>query len=77
MGALPVAEASITVSLNGPFRTSIHWHGIRQLHNNINDGVNGVTECPLAPDDTKVYRFVAEQYGTLVWGCSASYQLIS
>nr|AHZ58333.1 laccase [Auricularia auricula-judae]AHZ58334.1 laccase [Auricularia auricula-judae] len=44
--------------------TSIHWHGIRQLQNSINDGVNGVTECPLAPGQTKVYSFKATQYGT-------------
>ncbi|KZV97348.1 hypothetical protein EXIGLDRAFT_764477 [Exidia glandulosa HHB12029] len=44
--------------------TSIHWHGIRQFENSKNDGVNGVTECPLAPGKTKVYKFIAEQYGT-------------
>ncbi|KAK8014122.1 hypothetical protein PG990_007418 [Apiospora arundinis] len=44
--------------------TSIHWHGIRQLHNNIHDGANGVTECPLAPGKTKTYRWKATQYGT-------------
>ncbi|KAH8653878.1 laccase [Xylariales sp. PMI_506] len=43
---------------------SMHWHGIRQLQNNLQDGVNGVTECPLAPGKTKTYHFVAEQYGT-------------
>lgn len=25
--------------------TSIHWHGLRQLGSNIQDGVNGITEC--------------------------------
>ena len=25
--------------------TSIHWHGIRQVNSNINDGANGITEC--------------------------------
>ncbi|KZW03034.1 putative extracellular dihydrogeodin oxidase/laccase [Exidia glandulosa HHB12029] len=49
--------------------TSIHWHGIRQLQNSINDGVNGVTECPIAPGDTKTYTFKATQYGTS-WGHS-------
>ncbi|KAH8664398.1 laccase [Xylariales sp. PMI_506] len=44
--------------------TAFHWHGIRQLHNNLQDGVNGVTECPLAPGKTKTYHFVAQQYGT-------------
>ncbi|KAH7100123.1 laccase [Auriculariales sp. MPI-PUGE-AT-0066] len=44
--------------------TSIHWHGIRMLNNFINDGVNGVTECPVAPGESKTYEFIAEQYGT-------------
>ncbi|KAF2400757.1 hypothetical protein EJ06DRAFT_542895 [Trichodelitschia bisporula] len=44
--------------------TSIHWHGIRQLNSNPQDGVNGITECPLAPGDTKQYLFQATQYGT-------------
>ncbi|KXX80824.1 Laccase-2 [Madurella mycetomatis] len=45
--------------------TSIHWHGIRQLNNNINDGVNGVTECPIPPrGGCKTYSFLATQYGT-------------
>nr|ALR81978.1 laccase [Scleromitrula shiraiana] len=44
--------------------TGIHWHGIRQLNSNTEDGVPGITECPLAPGDTKVYRFQATQFGT-------------
>ncbi|KAN0104967.1 multicopper oxidase [Hyaloscypha variabilis] len=44
--------------------TSIHWHGIRQLNNNINDGANGVTECPIPPGHSKTYTFLAQQYGT-------------
>lgn len=27
--------------------TSIHWHGFRQLNNNEQDGVPGVTQCPI------------------------------
>jgi len=45
-------------------RTAFHWHGIRMLNNNVNDGANGVTECPIPPGASKVYRFRAEQYGT-------------
>jgi len=37
---------------------------MRQLGSNEMDGVNGVTECPLAPGQTKTYRFQATQYGT-------------
>ncbi|KAI0021765.1 multicopper oxidase-domain-containing protein [Xylariomycetidae sp. FL0641] len=44
--------------------TSVHWHGIRQQGTNIQDGVNGVTECPIAPGHSKTYTFRATQYGT-------------
>ncbi|KAK6834539.1 hypothetical protein PG987_009233 [Apiospora arundinis] len=43
--------------------TTIHWHGIRQLNSNLMDGVNGVTQCPIAPGDTFTYNFTAMQYG--------------
>ncbi|KAF1817586.1 laccase precursor [Eremomyces bilateralis CBS 781.70] len=44
--------------------TSIHWHGLRQLNSNKQDGTNGVTECPLAPGTTRTYEFKATQHGT-------------
>ncbi|KAF2726351.1 multicopper oxidase [Polychaeton citri CBS 116435] len=44
--------------------TTIHWHGVRQWHNNGADGVPGVTECPIAPGKSKTYTFQATQYGT-------------
>ncbi|OLN81053.1 Laccase-1-like protein 5 [Colletotrichum chlorophyti] len=44
--------------------TSIHWHGVRMLNNNINDGVNGITECPIPPGSSKTYSWRAEQYGS-------------
>lgn len=31
--------------------TTIHWHGIRQNGTMEMDGVNGVTQCPIAPGD--------------------------
>ncbi|KAF2212680.1 hypothetical protein CERZMDRAFT_40654, partial [Cercospora zeae-maydis SCOH1-5] len=43
--------------------TTIHWHGIRQLHTNQQDGVNGVTQCPIAYNETYTYKFHAQQYG--------------
>lgn len=43
--------------------TTIHWHGIRQLHTNEMDGVNGVTQCPIAQGSTFTYSFKALQYG--------------
>jgi FtsP/CotA-like multicopper oxidase with cupredoxin domain len=44
--------------------TTIHWHGLRQLGTMEMDGVNGVTQCPIAPGDTFTYTFRAMQYGT-------------
>lgn len=44
--------------------TSFHWHGIRQFNSNPMDGTNGITECPLAPGQSRTYTFVATQYGT-------------
>ena len=48
------------VKTNG---TTIHWHGMRQLHTNEADGVNGVTQCPIATGSTYTYNFKAMQYG--------------
>ncbi|KAK4554600.1 laccase, multicopper oxidase, benzenediol:oxygen oxidorectuctase [Recurvomyces mirabilis] len=67
----PTIEANwgdmISVTVNNKLQnngTSIHWHGIRQYHNNGQDGVPGVTECPLAPGQSKTYTFQATQYGS-------------
>ncbi|KAI8932752.1 hypothetical protein NX059_010242 [Plenodomus lindquistii] len=56
-------EITVTSQLqtNG---TGMHWHGIRQLGSNQEDGVNGITECPIAPGQSRTYRFKATQYGT-------------
>jgi hypothetical protein len=58
-------EVTVTnqLSVNG---SGVHWHGMRQLGTNEMDGTNGITECPIAPGKTKVYRFMATQYGTSV-----------
>ncbi|KAJ9138645.1 Multicopper oxidase [Pleurostoma richardsiae] len=50
-------------NLNEENGTTIHWHGIRQLNTNQMDGVNGVTQCPIAYNDTFTYKFKALQYG--------------
>ncbi|KAK0940481.1 laccase, multicopper oxidase, benzenediol:oxygen oxidorectuctase [Friedmanniomyces endolithicus] len=44
--------------------TSLHWHGVRQYHSPGSDGVNGITECPLAPGQTRTYTFQVTQYST-------------
>lgn len=49
------------LSQNG---TTIHWHGMRQWLTGFEDGVPGLTECPLAPGETRTYRWRCTQYGT-------------
>ncbi|KAF2654402.1 multicopper oxidase [Lophiostoma macrostomum CBS 122681] len=44
--------------------TGIHWHGLRQLNSCQNDGVPGVTECPIAPGKSRQYVFKLTQFGT-------------
>ncbi|KAH9479159.1 Laccase-2 [Psilocybe cubensis] len=45
--------------------TSIHWHGIHQKGTSWADGVVGVTQCPIAPGKSFLYKFpTAEQAGT-------------
>ncbi|KAI0834353.1 multicopper oxidase [Hypoxylon sp. FL0890] len=44
--------------------TSVHWHGIRMFNNTQNDGVPGISQCPIAPGETYTYKFKATQYGT-------------
>jgi FtsP/CotA-like multicopper oxidase with cupredoxin domain len=63
--ALLTIAPEITVKNNLPFNgTTIHWHGLRQLGTLEMDGVNGVTQCPIAPGDSYTYKFRAMQYGT-------------
>lgn len=44
--------------------TAIHWHGIRQFGTNDQDGVPGVTECAIAPGQSRTYTWRACSYGT-------------
>jgi FtsP/CotA-like multicopper oxidase with cupredoxin domain len=56
-----VVDVTNKLKTNG---TSIHWHGIRQNQTMHMDGVNGITQCPIATNDHMVYEFKATQYGS-------------
>ncbi|KXN82641.1 Laccase-1 [Leucoagaricus sp. SymC.cos] len=43
---------------------SIHWHGILQKGTNPMDGTVGVTQCPIAPNNSFEYVFKADSPGT-------------
>ena len=48
-----------------PDPTAIHWHGLRQQSSIEMDGVPGVTQCPILPNKSYVYRFsTKDQVGT-------------
>lgn len=43
---------------------SLHWHGLLQRGTPWQDGVPGVTQCPIAPGESFTYQFLADMYGT-------------
>jgi Multicopper oxidase len=60
-GDTVVVNVTNSLRYNG---TSVHWHGIRQLNTTHMDGVNGVTQCPIARNDYFAYEWKAWQYGS-------------
>ncbi|KAL1858719.1 hypothetical protein Plec18170_002925 [Paecilomyces lecythidis] len=54
---------NVTNRLSEP--TSMHWHGMFQNGTNWMDGTAGITQCPIPPGKSFVYKFTIEnQYGT-------------
>ncbi|KAF4982330.1 hypothetical protein FZEAL_2029 [Fusarium zealandicum] len=43
---------------------ALHWHGFLQKTRPWEDGVPGVTQCPIPPGESFTYQFIAEIYGT-------------
>ncbi|TLD18889.1 putative exopolygalacturonase X [Venturia nashicola] len=67
----PILEAQVGEQVTivvwnklGNQSTSLHWHGIRQFQTNSMDGATGVTQCPIPPDSSFTYSFVASEAGT-------------
>lgn len=54
--------AEIVVKNTGKTPTSVHWHGLEL--DNAADGVPGVTQPPIMPGESYVYRFKIHQDGT-------------
>ncbi|RMD44879.1 hypothetical protein DV735_g374, partial [Chaetothyriales sp. CBS 134920] len=58
-------EVTVTNSITDPEEgTSLHWHGLLQRGTPYEDGVPGITQCPIAPGETFTYSFNADLYGT-------------
>ncbi|KAJ1412856.1 Multicopper oxidase, type 1 [Sesbania bispinosa] len=61
---------TVIVKVNNKLFTenlAIHWHGIRQIGTPWFDGTEGVTQCPIMPGDTFVYKFVVDRPGTYLY----------
>ncbi|KAK4945743.1 hypothetical protein LTR10_015091 [Elasticomyces elasticus] len=58
-------QVTVTNNITGPEEgTSIHWHGLLQKGTPYEDGVPGISQCPIAPGQTYTYSFNADLYGT-------------
>ena len=47
-----------------PFDEAIHFHGITQLGTPYSDGVPGISQKPIRPGESFLYRWRADEYGT-------------
>ncbi|KAH7348022.1 multicopper oxidase-domain-containing protein [Pyrenochaeta sp. MPI-SDFR-AT-0127] len=47
-----------------PFNTSIHYHGIHQTNTPWADGVPGLTQRPIQPGASFIYKWYADHYGS-------------
>lgn len=58
-------QVTVVNKITGPVEgTSLHWHGLLQQGTPWQDGVPGITQCPIAPGDSFTYSFLADLYGT-------------
>jgi FtsP/CotA-like multicopper oxidase with cupredoxin domain len=58
-------QVKVTNKITGPAEgTTLHWHGFLQRGTPWADGTPGVSQCPIAPEDSFTYQFDATQYGT-------------
>jgi iron transport multicopper oxidase len=80
----PVVEANvgeeITVAVRnnlGNETTSIHWHGIHQVHGKrgIMDGPTAVSQCPIPPGSNFTYSFIVDLPGTYWYRESKLYSM--
>ncbi|KAE8768750.1 Laccase-12/13 [Hordeum vulgare] len=56
------------------YNMSIHWHGVRQIRSGWADGPAYITQCPIQPGQSYVYKFtVTGQRGTLWWHAHISW----
>ncbi|KAL4905280.1 laccase-1 [Aspergillus multicolor] len=57
-------DIEVTVINNLPFNTTVHWHGIEMKDTPEADGVPGLSQAPIEPGETFLYKFKAYPAGT-------------
>ncbi|XP_047054972.1 laccase-12-like [Lolium rigidum] len=64
----------VRVVNNAQYNMSIHWHGIRQIRSGWADGPAYITQCPIQPGQSYVYKYtISGQRGTLWWHAHISW----
>ncbi|XAR73338.1 Laccase [Bertholletia excelsa] len=61
---------TVVVELTNSLMTenvAIHWHGIRQIGTPWFDGSALVTQCPIPPGQTFIYKFLVDRPGTYLY----------
>ncbi|KAG6917875.1 Acyl-coenzyme A oxidase 2 [Tephrocybe rancida] len=56
--------------------TSIHWHGFFQKGTQFMDGPVGVSQCPIVPGDSFLYKFTAANQAGTFWYHSHLYSTV-
>ena len=54
-------SVEFTVHNSMPLNTTIHFHGITQLGTPWSDGVPGVSQAPIQPNESFIYRWTADE----------------
>lgn len=57
-GDIIVVEVKNTLPTEG---VVIHWHGIRQYGTPWSDGTASISQCPINPEETYVYRYTVDK----------------
>lgn len=64
----------VEVRNKAQYNATIHWHGIRQFRTGWADGPEFVTQCPIRPGGSYIYKFkITGQEGTLWWHAHSSW----
>ncbi|KAI8619648.1 Cupredoxin [Chytriomyces sp. MP71] len=71
-------DVEVTVINNLNVSTSMHWHGLFQKGTPWMDGAAMVSQCPILPGATRVYKFnVGSNVGTFWWHAHYQSQYIN